>query len=148
MMRETLTTGKRTEMAESALAIYLRRELERRGLTQQDLERDTDIPDSTLSRILNGQVREPKASQLAKIAKALGVPFWRLMEHAGYSSEVPGTPDEETKRIASILSTDPELQRVLDNLMRFDEADRRAALDYILFLRKRRDDQNDPPPLP
>lgn len=122
-----------------SLDSFLQQELDKRGWSQQDLERESGVPDSTISRIRHGGVREPPASKLYKIAAALGIPFWRIMAAAGYTSDVPGAPDAEAKRRADILGSDPELADAFDEIQKYNDDDRRAFLDYVEFKRSQRD---------
>jgi transcriptional regulator with XRE-family HTH domain len=46
----------------SALAAFIGNELARRNMTQVELEQLSGIPDSTLSRIMTGKIKEPKPS--------------------------------------------------------------------------------------
>lgn len=134
--REDFGSGKSESM--TALAAYLREEMERKGVSQLELERRSGIPDATLSRILNGTTRDPKASQLAQIAKGLEVPFWRLMQHAGYTSEIPGDPSQEAQRLATLLEDRPELKAVMERVASLSLEDQEAIQDYILLLGQRR----------
>lgn len=129
-------SGKSTSM--TALTAYLREEMERKGISQIELERRSGIPDATLSRILNGVTRDPKASQLAQIASSLEIPFWRLMQHAGYTAENPGNPSQEAQRLATLLEDRPELRAVMEKVADLSLEDQEAIQDYILLLNRRR----------
>jgi transcriptional regulator with XRE-family HTH domain len=123
----------------TALAVYLREEMERQGVSQLELERRSGIPDATLSRILNGTTKDPKASQLAQIASSLEIPFWRLMQHAGYTAEDPSDPSQEAQRLATLLEDRPELKAVMGKVANLSSEDQEAIQDYILLLSQRRD---------
>lgn len=127
----------------SALATYLQRERERRNWTVIEFAQRAELPDTTLTRILNDDVAEVKASQIARIAKALGVEFWRLMQIAGFTVEMPGALDEEERRIATVIAADQELKITLDKASRLSPQNRRAVLAYIALLQQQ---QNDLPP--
>lgn len=135
-MRDDCNIGKQGHM--SALATFLREELSHQGITQVELERRTGIPDSTLSRILNGETAEPRASQIARIAKALGIKFWRLMQIAQFTTEVPDDPDDEVKRLAAAITARPALKALLDQAEQLTPEDREAVESYIRFLHHRR----------
>ena len=126
-------------MSVAALAVYLREEMARQNKTQQDLEEATGIPDSTLSRILNGEVAEPRASQIAKIAMALGIEFWVLMRKAGIGNGPPASPTEEAQQVAAIVAGDPGLTEVLHKVANLTEHNRRAILAYIALLQQQSD---------
>ena len=123
-------------MSVAALAVYLREEMARQNKTQQDLEAATSIPDSTLSRILNGEVAEPKASQIAKIARALGIEFWVLMRKAGIVNGPPQSPTEEAQQIAALVAGDPGLADVLRQVAGLNQHNRQAILAYITLLQQ------------
>jgi transcriptional regulator with XRE-family HTH domain len=123
-------------MSVAALAVFLREEMSRQNMTQQDLEEATGIPDSTLSRILSGEVAEPRASQLAKIAQALNIEFWILMRKAGIGNGPPASPSEEAQQIAAIVAGDPGLADVLRQVSTLNSHNRRAILAYIALLQQ------------
>jgi transcriptional regulator with XRE-family HTH domain len=133
-------------MSVAALAVYLREEMGRQNMTQQDLEQATGIPDSTLSRILNGEVSEPRASQIAKIGKALGVEFWILMRKAGIGNGPPSSPTEEAQQIAAIVAGDPGLGDVLRRVSTLNEHNRQAIIAYITLLQQQSGGGSQSPP--
>jgi transcriptional regulator with XRE-family HTH domain len=64
-----------------ALMMVIRAKMGVRQMRTADLARVTDIPRSTLSRIVNGQ-RLPDLKQVRLISDALGVSMARLMTEA------------------------------------------------------------------
>lgn len=133
-------------MSVAALAVYLREEMARQNKTQQDLEQATGIPDSTLSRILNGEVNEPRASQIAKIARALGVEFWVLMKKAGIGNGPPQSPTEEAQQIAALVAGDPGLADVLRQVAGLNQHNRQAIIAYIMLLQQQGQNGAQSPP--
>lgn len=117
------------------LAAYLQAELVARNMTLTDLEAATQIPDATLSRILTGAVADPKASQLARIARAMHIPVWTVMARAGITDDAPADATDEMQRIAAIVSDDAELQSVLTKLVGLPARDIRAVRKYIELLK-------------
>lgn len=142
-IRVDYASGKRGAM--SALTDFVRGELARQNMSQQDLAERSGIADATLSRILNEQVDEPKGGQIARIAKALGIPFWKLMQIAGYTTETPDDPDDEQRRIAAVIAADPTLRPVMDGAAKLSRANRQAILVSIELLLRQ---QNELPPAP
>lgn len=136
IMWEHGKSGKR--LAVSRLADYVREEMARQGMTQTELDQRSGIPDSTLSRILTGDVDEPKPSQIARIAKALGLPFWSLMLRAGYTTETPGDPDEETRRLADVLTARPLVHEIAHEAETLTAEEQHAVLAYIALIRQHR----------
>lgn len=117
------------------LAAYLQAELVARNITLTDLEAVTKIPDATLSRIFSGAVADPKASQLARIARAMGIPVWVVMARADITDDAPADATEEMQRIAAIISDNAELQSVLTKLVGLPARDIRAVRKYIELLK-------------
>lgn len=122
----------------SALVAFMLKEMERRNMTQLDLEEASGIPNSTLSRLLNGKIAEPKGSMIAQIAKAFQMPFWELAQIAGFTTEIPGAPGAESSRLAAVLEADPDLRNLLREVSDLDSDDRDVVLVYIEMLRQRR----------
>ena len=133
-------------MSVAALAVFLREEMARQNKTQQDLEEATGIPDSTLSRILSGEVAEPRASQIARIGKALNIEFWVLMRKAGIGNGPPAGPDEEAQQIAALIAGDPVLADVLREVSRLSTPNRQAIRAYIALLRQQGQADSQSPP--
>lgn len=121
----------------SKLAVFLQDELARRGMPQTELERLSGIPDSTLSRIISGEVEEPRASQIAQIARGLDMSFWRLMQIAGYTTETPGDPDQEAHSLAASLAAQPDLKAMMDEAAVLPPEDRDAVRSYMADLARR-----------
>lgn len=134
--RAVYKTGGRCSM--SKLAVFLQDELARRGMPQTELERLSGIPDSTLSRIISGEVEEPRASQIAQIARGLDLSFWRLMQIAGYTTETPDAPGEEAASLAASLESQPDLRALLDDAAALPPEDRDAVRAYMADLARRR----------
>lgn len=131
---EDRTIGKSSTM--SVLGDYIREEMDRQDISQVELERRTDISDETLRRILSGQ--EPKPSQIALIAKALGLKFWSLMQRGGYTTETPDDPTEEARRLAEVLAARPQFRDLIREAEQLTPEERDATLTYMKLLRQNR----------
>lgn len=136
MCRDDRGIGKRDTV--SLLSDYVKEEMGRQDITQLELEQRSGIPNATLSRILNGLVAEPRPSQIAKIAKALGLKFWSLMQRAGYTTETPDDPDEETRRLADMLTARPNIREIVRIAEQLTSEEQQATLTYMLLTQQRR----------
>lgn len=136
MKREDCEIGKYVSM--SKLIVFLREKFDHREITQSELALRSGIPNSTLGRIMNGEVEEPKASQIAQIAMGLGMPFWKLMQIAGYTTDTPGNPSEEIQRIAVTLESQSGLMEMMDEAAELTPEDRDAVRVYMADLQRRR----------
>lgn len=114
------------------LAVFLAEELDRRNWSQLDLENRSGIPDSTIGRIRAGQ--EPKPSQVARLAKALGYKFWYVMQRAGYAPDAPDDPSAEAQRLGALFADDAELRAFVESVLRLSPANRRAVMQMTLAL--------------
>lgn len=121
-------------MSVAALVVFIKEELGRQNITQEQLAELSGIPDSTLSRILNGEVGEPRASQIARIAKALKIDFYILMRKAGIGNGPPAGPDEEAQEVAALVARDPGLADILRKTSGLNEANRKAIRAYAKML--------------
>lgn len=122
----------------SRFGTFVLEEMDRQGISLTELERRTDISDSTLSRILRAPTQEPKPSQVARIAKGLGMKFWVLMRHAGYTDEIPDDADDETRRIAAVITGHPVLREIMREAELLTVEERDAALAYMAVVRQQR----------
>lgn len=83
MYRVGMPTGSRLEPSDfnEALMTVVRAKMGMLQMNIADLSRDTDIPRSTLSRIVNSK-RQADIDQLRRIAIALKMPMAQLMTSA------------------------------------------------------------------
>lgn len=139
---EVYDTGKQTpmQMNTEAFAIWLDTELKQRDISALELERLSGVPDSTISRIINLEVEEVKASVIAQIAKGLNEDFWKLMNIAGFAGK-PGDLDEEAAALAVTLRAQPDLADTMWDMVAFDLEDRDAIRVYMADLRRRRQER-------
>lgn len=64
----------------------LRREMQRQGLSQQDLSERTGLHYVTISRILTGKI-EPSIESCELLARAVGMPPEMIFQNFGKSAE-------------------------------------------------------------
>lgn len=86
---------------------WLRREIDRAGLTQAELARMTAIDPGMISHWTNGR-RLPAAESCEKLADALGVPRDRVLELAGrWAPEPDALQDPLRTELADLAKTLP-----------------------------------------
>lgn len=124
------------------LAEFWQKERNESGITFKEIEAKTGIPDSTISRWFAGEVADIKASQVAHVSLAMGIPWWRSMLHAWGGTDSPAEPTVEAQRIAAIIADEDDLQSLMGNVLELGPRDRRAVRKYIEMLKQ--DDHNDP----
>ena len=124
------------------LAAFIEEELDRLGWSQFQLEVESGIPDSTISRIRNGQ--EAKPSQIARFAKAFGCSFGYIIRRTGYEFDMEA-PSAEAHRLGAIMVDNPELSAMANGILRLSLPSRRAVARMIQALLE---DCADPPAPP
>lgn len=114
----------------SALAGFLRSEMERRGWSLTMTAQRSGLNKSTLATIIaeNGSV--PRLDTLLGIAQALDVPLSRLIRLSGYELGPEHEPIPTIQRALLIESSAP-LREAFDALTHLPPEDHRAVLQYI-----------------
>lgn len=132
--------SKKTKTADlPPLAVFLQDTIKNRPIPATELQRLSGVPDATLGRIIRGEVADPKASIVDKIARALGMHYWELSAIMGISGAEPGSPDQEAEQIGAILKRDESVRPLINKAIRLKPKSRAAVLAYIQYL----EDQND-----
>lgn len=150
ILRDRCTSGIRRRGARAMTAHrldfrFLEAEMKAQGKTLKDLEAETGISDSTISRIFRDQVQEPRASQVMMVAAALGLEFHVVMRRAGLAIPDPAAPSAEAMRQAVALDADPDLAGLLRAVERLRPADRDAVRAYMALLEAQRQARSRPP---
>lgn len=121
--------------AMNTLARYIQDEMARQGMNLLDLEAATGVPDSTLSRYVNGTVKNPRASVLAKIAHGLGVDWATMMDLAGLTAGVAARDQEHVPAdVAALLGAQPWLLDLTRAIGALPPGQQRAVVAFIRHL--------------
>lgn len=126
----------------SAFGGYVKREMEARNWTAQELETESKVPDSTISRIINKGVR-PNPVNVIKIAKAFGVPPEELMVLAGYPVGEPQSPDAVEQEILAQLRAMPFLPDLTMDIAALSAENQRVVIGVVRLLREGHDSTSD-----
>jgi transcriptional regulator with XRE-family HTH domain len=132
------SVGGNNQAMASALSLYLKAEIERRGWSDADLADRSNLSRPTLSKLLNNPGQIPELDTLSKLAVGLGVDLTKLVTLCGF----PASSDPVSSRgeqMAILLETVPELQGFLDVLARLRPDDIRAIRAYADGMARRRD---------
>jgi transcriptional regulator with XRE-family HTH domain len=126
----------------SAFGNYVKREMEARNWTAQELEERSKVPDSTISRIIKTDAR-PNPANVIKIAKAFGAPVEELMVLAGYPVGEPQTPDAVEQEILAQLRAMPFLPDLTMDIAGLSAEHQRVVIGVVRLLRAEYDSIND-----
>jgi len=96
---------------------WLEEQLHIRGWRPADLARHADIPDATLSRILN-QSRQAGPDVCRAIAYALKIEEEIVFRRAGLLSPVPPAVQDENEAIMILRSLPDDLRRIALRILR------------------------------
>lgn len=117
------------------LSIYLRREIERRGLTERRFAEIADIPAPTLNNIINHPEKTPRLETLYLISRALGVSLAKVVELCGFPV---GAVDDVAPMLLRSVGDSEDVQSILHELLQLPAEDRAAIRAYLAGLRSRR----------
>ena len=92
-------------MTENEFITWLNEKLKELGWSDTELARRMKVAPSSVNMVLNG-VRSPTLNFCVKLARAISMPQYRVLELAGHSSTMPTAENEN-----ELLS----LYRLLDN---------------------------------
>jgi transcriptional regulator with XRE-family HTH domain len=129
----------------NALSQYIQAEMARQGKNLTDLAAAADVPMSTLSRYVNGTVKNPRASVLAKIARGLGSDWAMMMDLAGLTTGIPerdrgNLPGD----VLALLVAEPWLLDVVRRIGNLPPSQQRAVTAYLRHLLAENDSRSPP----
>lgn len=107
-----------------------------RGWSAEQLAEKTGISPATIYRYENGTTEEPKSSMLRRIAEALNVDVWQIIQFDNIEmDDLLSATDKSANQAREELADDPDRKALL-NLARYGSAqDVRAVASLIDALR-------------
>lgn len=97
---------------------------EGRGWSQSDLARATGIPQPTIWRLENGDIKHPKADTLVALANTFKVPIDYLVQ------------DDYELHPADLVRTDNDMRSLLEAYVALSEQDRHAVRRFTQSLKR------------
>ena len=123
----------------SALAAYIREQMGIRGWDQVRLERESGVPDATLSRILRKNAR-PNHSNLIKLARVFGDDPIKLVRLAGYPTGDALSPSVDEQAVLEQLRDLPWLRDLIRDMLALQPQNRLAVIALVDALQKQETD--------
>lgn len=134
-------TTNRTERGTVTLAELVRREMGRRKWSLRDTQAHTGVSRNALNQILKEETGVPTLETLYRLGDAFGVPLWRMVELAGYTSGiVPDNPQGQIERVIKLSQSMPQLAVLLDQVLELPPGELNGVLAYLEALNRRRGD--------
>lgn len=125
------------------LAGFLKHQMEQRGWSLRDTERETGLSRSTIDNILKVEGVVPSLDTLAKLAIAFNISLARIIELCGFElGDAHSVKPNE--RLNHLLASLPQMQSVVDRLMALNPEDMEGILDYIEVVERRRKSNQKP----
>lgn len=94
------------------LSLFIKREIEKRGLSERELSRRAKLSPTAVHQIVNKPDSTPTIETCAGLAKALDVPLLSVLQLAGYGEvNIPEEVDAEITAFAVYLNNLPEPTR-------------------------------------
>lgn len=127
-----------TEAVMTALADFLTRELENSSYRQ--LEAKTKVSRGALENLISEENKDfPKLETLEKIATAYNLPLWRVIEMAGINLGIPATSENTARQLTSLASRLPEIEPIVEFLLKLHPDDLRGVVAYLETLDRLRE---------
>jgi transcriptional regulator with XRE-family HTH domain len=124
------------------LADFLREKVE--AASYRKVEAATGISRGSLENIIRRENKEPpELPTLEKIADTYGIPLVRVMEMAGFTSELPS--GAELRLLQDEARANPELRTILEAARDLSEEQRRVLAAYARYLLDQERQRREPP---
>lgn len=117
---------------EQIFADLIRKARENRNWSQGDLEAESGVSRSTISRWERGLSDKPEPKHVRAVCRALGIDPRKAAVALGYL-----TPEEIAP--ATSRGLDPEVEEILAILPGVPPEERKPLIDYLKFLKARHD---------
>lgn len=126
-----------TDRAMSELSRKLVDELKTQSY--RDLEAKTGVSRGALEGIVREQIKEfPKLETLDKLAAYWKLPMWRVVEMAGIDLGLPRSIDETVQQLMSLAQRLPEIEPIVQYLLKLYPEDLRGVVAYLEALDRQR----------
>lgn len=80
----------------------------------------------------------PELDTLRKLAKALKLPLWRVVQMSGVDLDLPKSSGERTRRLTALAETMPQYQAIVDHLLALNPDDADGILMHLEGIARRR----------
>lgn len=112
------------------LAELLNHHMALRGWSQRELEKQSGVNRASIRNAIDeGGV--PTLVNLEKLAKALNLPLWHLVEACGVDLGLSYTPDERTRRAAALMHAVPQYEQIINHLAQVAPDTLDGVLKYL-----------------
>jgi transcriptional regulator with XRE-family HTH domain len=112
------------------LADVLARELQTHSL--RALEARTGVSHTAIARIAKGQLGGfPDIDTLQKLARALSLPLWRVLELAGVDLDLSTRNPHLVRQLESLITQSPRHREVFERLLAASEVELSAVQAYL-----------------
>jgi transcriptional regulator with XRE-family HTH domain len=105
----------------------------------REMEAATDVSRGALENIARGQNTDfPKLETLEKLATYWKLPLWRVIEMAGVNLGLPRSIDETVQQLSSLAKRLPEIEPIVQYLLKLYPEDLRGVVAYLEALDRSR----------
>lgn len=127
----------KTDLAMSELSRKLSDEL--RTQSYRDLEGKTGVSRGTLEHLVKERNEGfPLLETLDKLATYWKLPLWRVIEMAGVDLGLPRSIDETVQQLMSLAGRLPEIEPIVQYLLKLYPEDLRGVVAYLEALDRQR----------
>ena len=112
------------------LAELLKQHMALRGWSQRQLEKESDVSRTSIRNVFDEE-GIPTLDNLEKLARALNLPLWHLVEACGVDLGLKYTPDERARRAAALIRAVPQYEQIISHLSQADPSTLDGILKYL-----------------
>jgi transcriptional regulator with XRE-family HTH domain len=119
---------------------YVQRIMRQKNLTLRNIEENSGgkISNSYISKILNGNVKNPTADKIVALAKGLKVDAHEVFSAISGQEQAASNPMVFADMVKE-LASDPTLQELLQEWLRMPAKERKTMLQAMRFVNKQRE---------
>lgn len=104
----------------------------------RDLQGKTGVSRGAIEKIVNEDTEYPELATLDKLATYWKLPMWRVIEMAGVDLGLPRSIDETVQQLTSLAKRLPEIEPIVQYLLKLYPEDLRGVVAYLEALDRQR----------
>lgn len=130
-----------SDMLKTDLSSLIANELRDRNWSLRDAEEEMKVSRSALGNILNGKDQTPTLETLDRLATYFKLPLWRVVEMAGVDLGLVRSVDDTVQQLSSLARRMPEIEPIVQYLLKLYPEDLRGVVAYLEVLDRRRNQE-------
>lgn len=113
------------------LSDFLGHQMRANEWSYQRLADEIGISKSGVVNLIENEDLKPKLETLVLISRRFNIPLWRLVEMSGFDLNLPTHVGTTEQRIALLLDASPQLEPIINHLIRLEPDSLEGVLVYL-----------------